>query len=148
MPEPFIADRRSITAARPPFKVYLSSSYRAAFGPEDAIGRAFSYAVRAMAVRPSFDERAHAVRFVFPYATADGHPAQAVDVFGLRLLTDDWRGNAMYDGFTREGNVFVPKEKGVTCGATLQILAREDALRRETRSVEEYLERWPDIADL
>ena len=77
----------------------------------------------------------------------DGEPVEGIDIFSLRL-TDGWKGNPMYDSCSFENGVYVPKEKGIFCGAGGRIVGREEELRADTEDLQEYLSKWPDIGNL
>ncbi len=76
-----------------------------------------------------------------------GKPVEGIDIFSARLR-GGWEGNPIYDSWTFEDGVYVPREKGTTCGTGLVILGKEEELRRGTADLDSFLKGWPYLGGL
>lgn len=74
---------------------------------------------------------------------------EGIDIFAARFgHGESWKDVPMYDSWTFENGVFVPRNKGTTCGVGLRIFGMEEELRAETNGPEQFLRQWPPLGDL
>lgn len=76
-----------------------------------------------------------------------GKLVEGIDIFSARV-EDGWDSDPIYDSWTFEDGVCVPREKGTTCGTGLVILGKEEELRRGTADLDSFLKGWPYLGGL
>ena len=142
---PAIAGRELVTHKGFGFttKLYLFKSYLDHIGPKE---KAINLLKDTLSEHPEIMDKPHLFAIAGPYGfLSEGKPVEGIDIFPARLREEgDWKGEIMYDGWTLENGIRIPKEKGVSCGTGFRVIADEEALRLTTDNLTEYLEKWPE----
>ncbi len=88
-------------------------------------------------------ERLMPADFVLAVVWSDGNSpiVEAFSYFGV----DPWPGNPEVRSYVFKNGVYVPEERGIECEDTTILRGQEGQLRRRTKSLEEYRDRFVDI---
>ncbi len=162
MTHPVIQSKRvaEFNGGRTPFglKLYtFANAYQSPHGlaPPYRDERAVSDYLRTLLEdEPEIAAQTHEYAIAFAYGFHDkGIPVKGADIYAARFDVGP-AANQMFDSWTFENGLYVPREKGTFCGNEIMILSAEEQLRR-TMGLEQrdtnhqlYLTTWPDIDGL
>lgn len=126
-----------------PTKLYVFRSYLDTFGETR---RPSNLLIRTLSEHPEIMDP-HVFAIAFAFGDLDGEQVEGIDILSARLR-NGWEGNPMYDSWTFENGVYVPREKGEICGTGLIVVGEEEGFRRTTSDLNQYLREWADIGNL
>ncbi|MFH0837405.1 MAG: hypothetical protein V1870_04710 [Candidatus Aenigmatarchaeota archaeon] len=121
-------------------KLYTLKSYR------DIIGDATDANVVLSNALKQYPEiaRDHLFSIAFAFGfEKNNNPVEGIDIFSCRLKK--WENEPIYDSWTFENGVYIPRENGNFYGTEAMILGKEEELRRQTEDPKSFLATWPEI---
>jgi len=89
----------------------------------------------------------YAIGIAWGYKEVD-KPVKAMDIFSYKFDKPWDRCNPDVHGWVFKNHNHTPYDREVTCETGTIILGKEAELRRLTKSLENYINSWPDIGDL
>ena len=95
----------------------------------------------------SVDPHWYAIGIAWGYKEA-GKPVKAMDIFSYKFDGPWNRCNPDVEGWVFKNGKYNPNDREVTCETGTIILGKEAELRRQTKSLKEYINSWPNIGDL